>query len=171
MMSDSSSMTWSAHVRIIFQLYHLPDPLLLLDSTPWPKQRWKEDTKIAVLIHHKAIWRKLAAKNFKLQYLNVQCTGLSARPHPVLAWVLTTQDVVIVRPHIQMLAGDLSKFRYVKNMSDFLKIGENTKDKLGLSCSKLSSRLASYENHLPVSLSSCEFIILFLSSSREVVFL
>ena len=106
MMSDSSSMTWSAHVRIIFQLYHLPDPLLLLDSTPWPKQRWKEDTKIAVLSHHEAIWRKKAAKNFKLQYLNVQCTGLSARPHPVLAWVLTTQDVVIVRPHIKMLAGD-----------------------------------------------------------------
>ena len=44
--------------------------------------------------------------NAKLQYLNVQCTGLSARPHPVLAWVLTTQDVVIVRPHIKMLAGD-----------------------------------------------------------------
>ena len=42
MMSDDSSLTWSAHVRIIFQLYHLPDPLILLESTPWPKERLKE---------------------------------------------------------------------------------------------------------------------------------
>ena len=47
------------------------------------------------------------------EYLNVQCTGLSARPHPVLAWVLTTQDVVIVRPHIKMLAGDYLCFAFL----------------------------------------------------------
>ena len=105
-MTDSSSLTWSAHVRIIFQLYNLPDPLVLLDSTPWPKERWKIHTKLAVLSHHEATWRYKAANNFKLQYLNVQCTGLSARLHPVLSWVLTTQDVVMVRPHVKMLAGD-----------------------------------------------------------------
>ena len=38
-MSDSNSLTWSAHVRIIFQMFNLPDPLLLLDSAPWSKER------------------------------------------------------------------------------------------------------------------------------------
>ena len=40
-MSDNSSVTWSAHGRILFQLYNLPDPLLLLDSPSWPSERWK----------------------------------------------------------------------------------------------------------------------------------
>ena len=80
MMSDDSSLTWSAHVRIIFQLYHLPDPLILLESTPWPKERWKGHSKIGILIYHKVIWRRKAISNTKLQYLNVQCKGLSGRP-------------------------------------------------------------------------------------------
>ena len=31
----------------------------------------------------------------------------------MLAWVLTTQDVVIVRPHIKMLAGDYQCYAYL----------------------------------------------------------
>ena len=50
--------------------------------------------------------RYSAAQNYKLQYFNVQAAGLSARPHPVLAWVLTTQDVSIVRPHVKMQTGE-----------------------------------------------------------------
>ena len=50
--------------------------------------------------------RAKAENNRKLKYLNVKAIGLSGRPHPVLAWVQTTQDVDIVRPHIKMLAGD-----------------------------------------------------------------
>ena len=103
MMSGSTSLTWSAHV---FQLYSLPDPLLLLDTTPWTKERWKNHTSIAVLSHHESVLRRNVIKNRKLQYLNVQCTGLTSRPHPVLSWLLTTQDVDMVRPHIKMLAGD-----------------------------------------------------------------
>ena len=34
MMTDSSSLTWAAHVRILFKLYKLPDPLVLLDCQP-----------------------------------------------------------------------------------------------------------------------------------------
>ena len=105
-MSSSSSLTWAAHVRILFQLYKLPDPLLLLDSPPWPKQRWKDHTKAAVISHHEASLRREAASNSKLPFLNVQAVGLAGRLHPVLAWVLTTQDVTIIRPHIKMLAGD-----------------------------------------------------------------
>ena len=47
----------------------------------------------------------------KLQYLNVQATGLTGRLHPALTWVLTTQDVCTVRPHIKMLAGDYLCYR------------------------------------------------------------
>ena len=105
-MSDNSSLTWSAHVRILFQLYNLPDPLLLLDSPPWPSERWKNHTKVVVTSHHEANLRHKAARNFKLQYFNVQATGLSGRLHPVLSWVQTTQDVDLVRPHVKMLGGD-----------------------------------------------------------------
>ena len=99
---------WSAQIRIIFQLYRLPDPLSLLDSTPGPKKRWKSHTSIAVLSHHERLWRQKAADNQKLQFLNVQCTGLTGKLHPILSWVLTTQDVVLVRPHVRMLAGHYS---------------------------------------------------------------
>ena len=105
-MSSESYLTWSAHMRILFLLYNLPDPLLLLDSPPWPKERWKQHTRVAVTSYHENLLRSKAANNYKLQYFNVQATDLSARPHPVLAWVLTTQDVVIVRPHIKILEGD-----------------------------------------------------------------
>ena len=106
MMSDNSSLTWCANVRIIFCLYQLPDPLQLLDTTPWSKERWKSHTNIAVLSYHEKLWRHKAVDNYKLKYLNVKCIGLSSKLHPILSWVLTTQDVVTVRPHIKMLAGD-----------------------------------------------------------------
>ena len=38
-MADSNSLTWAAHARILFQLYNLPDPLSLLSTPPWPKDR------------------------------------------------------------------------------------------------------------------------------------
>ena len=106
MISDSNSLTWAAHIRILFSLYKLPDPLVLLNSAPWSKQKWKSLTKIAVLSHHEALWRQKAACNFKLQYLNVQATGLTSRIHPIISQLRTTQDVALVRPHIKILAGD-----------------------------------------------------------------
>ena len=115
MMASSSSVTWSAHVRILFQQYSLPDPLELLSGQPWPKERWKCRTQTAVRAYHEAVWRDKAASNYKLQYLNVQCTGLSSRPHPVLSWVQTTQDVEIVRPHIKLLCGDYLCYDYLSH--------------------------------------------------------
>ena len=105
-MADSSSLTWSAHVRLLFQMYQLPDPLALLRTSPWPKQRWKDHTKVAVTSYHESALRQQAAQNTKLQFLNIQTIGLSARPHPVVAWAVTTQDVVTIRPHIKLLSGD-----------------------------------------------------------------
>ena len=105
-MAPATSLTWAAHVRIIFQLYKLPDPLVLLNSPLWSKEIWKNHFKILVLSHHEANLRRRALQNYKLKYFNVQTIGLMSKAHPILSWVMTTQDVVIVRPHIKMLAGD-----------------------------------------------------------------
>ena len=48
MTSDSSFLTWSAHLRLLFELYRLPDPLTLLNSHLWTKERWKAVAKSAV---------------------------------------------------------------------------------------------------------------------------
>ena len=31
-MAENNSLTWSAHVRLVFQIYKLPDPILLLET-------------------------------------------------------------------------------------------------------------------------------------------
>ena len=41
-----------------------------------------------------------------MDYLNVQLTGLSGRPHPALASINSTQDVKKLRHHVKFLAGD-----------------------------------------------------------------
>ena len=105
-MTDENSLTWSAHIRLLFLLYNLPDPLHLLDSPPWPRERWKMHTRIAVTSHHERLLRSKASNNIKLKYLNVQTSGLSGRSHPMLTSVHTTQDVTRLRPHIKMLSGD-----------------------------------------------------------------
>ena len=105
-MADDKSVTWTAHVRILFKLYNLPDPLQLLAGQPWTKTAWLQYTKTSITCYHEKILRAKAENNRKLKYLNVKATGLSGRPHPMLAWVKTTQDVDIVGPHIKMLAGD-----------------------------------------------------------------
>ena len=105
-MSDNDSLTWTAHLRILFQLYSLPDPLALLEGSLWSKEKWKEYNKTRVISFHESALRNKAIKNYKLKYLNVQLTGLTGRPHPILSWVLTTQDVLRVRIHLKMLSGD-----------------------------------------------------------------
>ena len=62
-MADSSSLTWSAHVRLLFQQYNLPDPLVLLSSAPWPKDKWKQHTKVAVTSYHENMLRCSAKSN------------------------------------------------------------------------------------------------------------
>ena len=38
-MSDNSSVTWSAHLRLLCMIYNLPDPLKLMNTPAWSKQR------------------------------------------------------------------------------------------------------------------------------------
>ena len=106
MISDSSSLTWSAHLRLLFQIYQLPDPLTLLSSPLWPKETWKILIKTTITAFYEAIWREKASRNSKLFFLNVQVTGLAGRPHPVLSGVMSTQEVVRSRIHVKMLSGD-----------------------------------------------------------------
>ena len=106
MMTDTASLTWTAHLKIIFKLYNLPDPIELMNGPLWSKERWKSLTETLITAYHESVWRQKAEHNSKLEFLHVQGTGLSGRPHPVLSGVLTTQDVVRARVHIKMLAGD-----------------------------------------------------------------
>jgi hypothetical protein len=105
LISDSSSHTWSAHLRLLFQIYHLPDPLTLLSSPLWPKETWKILIKTTITAFYEAIWREKASRNSKLFFLNVQVTGLAGRPHPVLSGGMSTQEVVRSRIHVKMLSG------------------------------------------------------------------
>ena len=108
MMTDDSSTTWSAHLRILCKRYSLPDPLSLLENeTAWSKTRWKTLTKTNVTVFHEKELRHRALKNSKMEYLDVQVSGLSGLPHPALHYILTTQDVKKLRSHIKFLCGDI----------------------------------------------------------------
>ena len=63
MMSNSKSLTWSAHVRILFKIYGLPDPLRLLSGQAWPKDTWIQTVTAKVAAHHEGIWRSKAVVN------------------------------------------------------------------------------------------------------------
>ena len=112
-MSDTNSVTWSAHLRIILLKYNLPDPLTLLASPPWPKEKWKQYTGTAVTCYHEKALRQKCSKNVKLKYFNVHAVSLTGTPHPIITWLATTRDVEIARPHIKMLAGDYPCFSYL----------------------------------------------------------
>ena len=95
MMADSSSLTQSAHVTLLFQLYKLPDSLVQHNSQSWPKETWKQHTKAAIISHHEATVRQTASRKNKRR-----------KTPPCSTWVLTTQYVSTVWPHVKMLAGD-----------------------------------------------------------------
>ena len=93
-------------MRILFQMYHLPDPLTLLEGPLWPKQRWKRHVDAVITSYYEKQLRERALSNYKLEFLNIQASGLSGRSHPILSWFMTTEDVVRSRIHVKMLAGD-----------------------------------------------------------------
>ena len=105
-MSSDTSVTWSGHLKLLCQMYCLPDPLTLMEGSLWPKQAWKDLCLSKVISYHERRLRAKAATNYKLSFLNVQTLGLTGRSHPSLHCLLTTHDVKIARPHLKMLAGD-----------------------------------------------------------------
>ena len=107
MMCKTSSTTWSNHLKLFCLKYSLPSPLSLLQtSSPWSKQCWACLVKTRVTNWHEAHLRTLALSNSKMQYLNVQITGLCGAPHPALRNILTSQDVKKLRHHLKFLTGD-----------------------------------------------------------------
>ena len=106
-MADSSSTTWAGHLRLLCQMYGISDPLFLIEKeTPWSKDRWKTLTTTKVIIYHERQLRSKAARNSKMDYLNVQTLGLTGRIHPAVQNLWTTQDVRKARQHLKFLAGD-----------------------------------------------------------------
>ena len=94
-------------MRILCEMYSLPDPLKLLESEDaWPRSVWKGWCQTKVRAFHEKVWRTRALSNSKMSYLNVQLSGLTGRHHPALSGILTTRDVERLRPHIKMLVGD-----------------------------------------------------------------
>ena len=110
MMTDNTSVSWAAHVRILCQTYHLPDPLALLQGALWSKEAWKTMVQIKITVHYETNMRRKALSNWKLNFLNFQLSGLTGRIHLILFGIKTTQDAKHARPHIKMLAGDYMCF-------------------------------------------------------------
>ena len=65
MITDSSSHTWAAHLRSIFQLYSLQDPLYTLNIPLWSKEKWKCHIKTEVIAQTEATWREKGSREFK----------------------------------------------------------------------------------------------------------
>ena len=62
--------------------------------------------KTKITVWHEQELRRISLGNSKMQYLNVQLTGLTGRPHPVLHNILTTQDAKKLRLHLKFLTSD-----------------------------------------------------------------
>ena len=108
-MTDDSSTTWTAHLRILSKKYAAPDPLPLLERnrTNMNKEYWKTLINTRITIYHEKQRRDLALSNSKMRFLNVQATGLTGCQHIALHNILTTQDVIKLRAHIKFLCCDL----------------------------------------------------------------
>ena len=76
-MSHDRSLTWANHVKQLFLLYDLPDPLLLLSQPAWSKDRWKNFFTAKVVSHHEKSLREKAASNSKMSWFNVNLHGLT----------------------------------------------------------------------------------------------
>ena len=106
-MCDGNSSTWSNHVQLLCQQYGLPSPLSLLQSSqPATKLSWRTLVKTKVTAWQEKVLRARSEENSKMKYLNVQLSGLSGRPHPVLQNIHTTQDVKKLRIQLKFLTCD-----------------------------------------------------------------
>ena len=104
MMSDNTSTTWSAHVRLLSRKYNTPDPLLVIQQPKtFTKEDWRTTVHTKIRVYHERELRCQALTNSKMRFLNVQTIGLSGRPHSALQGILTTRDTIKLRSHLQLL--------------------------------------------------------------------
>ena len=55
---------------------------------------------------HESELRKVPENNSKMEYLNVNLTGLRGKHHPSLSDIITVEEVRKCRPHLKFLTGD-----------------------------------------------------------------
>ena len=107
MMSDEKSITWSVHLRIIFRMYGLQDPLQLMQAPPPTKVSWSTLVTTNLTVYHENKLRLKAENNSKMNYFNVKMLGLSGKPHPIFSNILDSRDIPKLRIHLKFLTGDV----------------------------------------------------------------
>ena len=94
MMRKENSTTWFHHVQLLCMTYGLPEPLLLMKtSPPWNKSDWNDLVKTRVTAWHERKLRSSSTNNSKMRYFNVDLIGLSGRPHPALNKIVNVQEI------------------------------------------------------------------------------
>ena len=91
--SPDNSRTWAANMRHVFKMYNLEDPLTYLQRDHPSKTEFKELVLTKVTVFHEQELRNLAANNSKMEYMNVNLTGLRGKHHPSLASIVTVEEV------------------------------------------------------------------------------
>ena len=120
MMRKENSTTWFHHIQLLCMTYGLPEPLLLMQtSPPLNKSDWNDMVKTRVTAWHERRLRLLSAPNSKMKYLNVELQGLTGRPHPALSKILNVQDVRKVRAHLKFLTLDFHHLQESPGQSSY----------------------------------------------------
>ena len=84
---------------------------------PPNKSSFREVVTTKITVHYEKQLRDMAAKNRRMQYLNVSLSSLRGKPHPALSNLVTSHDVKKWRPHIKMLSGDYLTFELKSTQS------------------------------------------------------
>ena len=93
-------------MRHISRMYSLEDPLNCLQRDPLSKSEYREHILTKVTAFHEGELRSQAARNSKMDYMNVSLTGLRGKHHPSLANIVNVEDVKKLRLHTKFLVGD-----------------------------------------------------------------
>ena len=109
-MAGPKSTCWAAHVRLLCQMYDLPDPLVLMQQPALSKLQWKTLVKTKITVYHETDLRLKAKNSESLEYFNVQLLGLNGRPYLAVLGIKDTRAASKMRAHIKFLTGDILSF-------------------------------------------------------------
>ena len=116
--SESSSRTWSIHIKYLSEKYGLMDPLDCLNNLDAPsKSEYKKNIKIKIAAYYEQSLRTSAEKNSRMKYLNVSLSGLNGKRHPALNNLISSHEVKKSRIHLKMLAGDYLTYKVKSKQS------------------------------------------------------
>ena len=87
-------------------MYSLEDPLSCLQRDHPSKSEYREHILTKVTAYHEGELRCLAARNSKMDYMNVSLTGLRGKQHTSLAKLINVDDMKKLRLHTKVLVGD-----------------------------------------------------------------